>query len=38
MTAPRLVISYPPLATEAECKPDPANEITIVPPFCMAPG
>ena len=26
------------VAKEAECKPDPANEIIIVPPFCMAPG
>ena len=26
------------IAKEEECKADPANEIIIVPPFCMAPG
>ena len=26
------------VAKEQECKDDPANEVIIVPPFCMAPG
>ncbi len=26
------------VAKEEECKADPANEVIIVPPFCMAPG
>jgi hypothetical protein len=26
------------VANEVECKPDPANEILLMPPFCMAPG
>jgi hypothetical protein len=26
------------VAKETECKPDPANELILMPPFCMAPG